>query len=261
MNAYAELCTISNFTFLTGASHPEELITRAAELRLHALAITDRNSVAGVVRAFSALKELTRLRDEAGEDTPLPRLIPGARIVLQDSAVEWLALPKDCAAWSRLTRLLTSGKRRAPKGQCHLTRADLIDWGAGMALIAMPPDPLETPVPQPHLRQMQRHFPGQCFLGAAPVYDGRDPQRLDHLAGVSHTCGLPMVAVGNVLMHRAHRRPLADVLTCLREGCTIDQIGTRRLPHGEHRLKSARRDGAAVSPPPRRPAPQRRDRR
>jgi len=267
--AYAELCVTSNFTFLTGASHPEELVTRAAELGLAALAITDRNSVAGVVRAYSALKELARLRTEAEAHgppirsqqltdhssrqtvphftgttkaphlpaAPLPKLIAGARLVLTDSAVEWLALPTDLAAWSRLTRLLSLGKRRAPKGECHLTRADLLEWGHGMILIALPPDPLET-APPPDLHPIARAFPGQCFLGAAPRYDGRDQPRLDRLFRLSQIANMPMVAVGDVLMHRSARRPLADVLTCLRLGCTIDGIGTRRLPNGERRLKS-----------------------
>ncbi|WP_210880209.1 error-prone DNA polymerase [Roseovarius autotrophicus] len=275
MTPYAELCVTSNFTFLHGASHPEELITRAAELGLAAIAITDLNSVAGVVRAFSALQELARLRSEArtttetGEgpairsrgvtdpssrqtllqpgaqarphlcpNTPLPRLIAGARLVLADSATHWLALPTDVAAWSRLTRLLSLGKRQAEKGACHLIRADLLDWGAGMILIALPPDPLETPPPRAELLQIARRFPGQCFLGAAPRYDGRDQPRLDRLAQLSQESSLPMVALGDVLMHRAARRKLADVLTCLREGFTIDNIGTRRLPNGERRLKS-----------------------
>jgi len=276
---YAELCVTSNFTFLTGASHPEELITRAAELGLAAIAITDRNSVAGVVRAWSALKELARLRDEAQataeaaqdgpairsqrvtdhssrqtvphftgatsalaqNDAPLPKLIAGARLVLTDSAVEWLALPTDLAAWSRLTRLLSLGKRRAPKGECHLQRADLAEWGQGLILIAMPPDPLEDAHPKTarsDLLSVARTFPGQCFLGAAPRYDGRDQARLDQLAVLAQGVNLPMVAVGDVLMHRAARRPLADVLTCLRLGCSIDSIGERRLANGERRLKS-----------------------
>jgi len=269
---YAELCVTSNFSFLRGASHPEKLVTRAAELGLAAIAITDRNSVAGVVRAFSALKELQRLRDEAqGEgpeirsrqvtdpssrqriaaapleglsspvDTPLPRLIPGARLVLTDSAVEWLALPIDLAAWSRLTRLLSLGKRRAPKGECHLTRADLLDWGQGMVLIALPPDILDTDARDQNradLRQVARAFAGQCHLGAAPFYDGQDQERFNRLAELAQVTGLPMVACGEVMMHRSARRPLADVLTCLRLGCTIDNLGENRLANGERRLKS-----------------------
>ena len=276
MTSYAELCVTSNFTFLRGASHPEELVTRAAELGLAAIAITDRNSVAGVVRAYSALKELARLREEVRADSgageggpavrsqrvidhssrqtvphftgetvapvfpgaPLPRLIPGARLVLTDSQVEWVALPTDLAAWSRLTRLLSFGKRRAEKGQCRISMADLEDWGRGMILIALPPDPLEGQGANPCLRRIASRFAGQCFLGAAPVYDGQDQERLDRLAEMAQSTGLPVVAVGDVLMHRSARRPLADVLTCLREGCTIDNIGDRRLANGEHRLKS-----------------------
>ena len=274
VTAYAELCVTSNFTFLRGASHPEELVTRAAELGLAAIAITDRNSVAGVVRAFSALKELERLREEAQAsgtapegpavrsrqvtdhssrqalrlredgplipaDRPLPKLIPGARLNLSDSDVEWLALPMDVTAWSRLTRLLSLGKRRAEKGACHLTRADLLEWGRGMVLIALPPDPLDgSKEGAGDLRTMARAFPGRCFLGAAPRYDGRDPARLAHLARLADSTGLPMMAVGDVLMHRAARRPLTDVLTCLRVGCTIDNIGTQRLTNGERRLKA-----------------------
>ncbi|WP_051294395.1 error-prone DNA polymerase [Gemmobacter nectariphilus] len=277
MTAYAELCVTTNFSFLRGASHPEELVGRAAELGLTAIAITDRNSVAGVVRAFSALKELARLRKErsAGTqavqdgpairsqrvmdhssrqrvahpggmaapdlpDAPLPRLIPGARLVLDDSAVDWVALPTDLAAWSRLTRLLSLGKRRAEKGGCRIGMADLEDWGRGLVLIALPPDPLEG-APHDSLRDLRRiaqRFAGHCFVGAAPVYDGQDRERLDRLAAMSQATGLPMVAVGEVMMHRSNRRPLADVLTCIREGCTIDSIGDRRLANGERRLKS-----------------------
>lgn len=277
MIPYAELCVTSNFTFLTGASHPEELVTHAAELGLSAIAITDRNSVAGVVRAFSALKELARLRNEAHAEAavagptirsqrvtdhssrqtvphftgqteasamsnaPLPKLIAGARLVLTDSAVEWLALPTDLAAWSRLTRLLSLGKRRAPKGECHLQRADLAEWGKGMVLIALPPDSLDDPGQKNtrgDLRAIGRAFPGQCFLGAAPRYDGRDQIRFDRIGLLAQEVSQPMVAVGDVLMHRSARRPLADVLTCLRLGCTIDAIGEHRLANGERRLKS-----------------------
>ena len=276
MTDYAELCVTTNFTFLTGASHPEELITRAAELGLSAIAITDRNSVAGVVRAYSALKELDRLRREAQEAAgmtqasirsrqvtdhssrqslhyasldepalvrarrPLPRLIPGARIVLTDNPVEWLALPTDLAAWSRLTRLLSEGKRRSAKGDCNLVVADLLNWGHGIILIALPRDPLDLKSGNDTglLRRVVSAFPGHCFLGAAPCYDGRDRIRLDRLSEIGQHCGLAMVALGNVLMHRSSRRPLADVLTCLRIGRTIDTIGEYRLAHGEHRLKS-----------------------
>ncbi|MCC5991753.1 MAG: PHP domain-containing protein [Rhodobacteraceae bacterium] len=163
---YAELCVTSNFTFLTGASHPEELVTRAAELGLDAIAITDRNSLAGVVRAHVALRELARSRAEgcgvhvrstrqsdassrqirAGpalsvHARALPRLIVGARLVLADSALDWLALPTSRAGYARLSRLISLGKRRADKGECHLTQADLLTLAGGqMILIALPSD-------------------------------------------------------------------------------------------------------------------------
>jgi error-prone DNA polymerase len=116
--------------------------------------------------------------------------------------------------------------------------ADLEGWGRGMILISLPPDPLEGQGAVRDLRRIASRFAGQCFLGAAPVYDGQDQERLDRLAEIAQSTGLPLVAVGDVLMHRSARRPLADVLTCLREGCTIDTIGDRRLANGEHRLKS-----------------------
>ncbi|MGY6705980.1 error-prone DNA polymerase [Roseinatronobacter sp.] len=257
--SYAELCVTSNFTFLTGASHPEELVLRAAELGLAAIAITDRNSLAGVVRAWSALKTL---RTDAGKGLPvrsatrmdassrqqvsaqelphadlpeLPKLIVGARLVLDDCAVDWVALPTDRAAYHRLARLLTQGKRRAPKGGCHLTLRDLETGCQGMILIALPPTDLAQATAP--LKALQARYPGQVFLGAPPRYDGSDQAWFDACARLALRASTPMVALGDVLMHRAARRPLADVLTCLRAGITIDQIGTRALPNAERRLK------------------------
>ena len=258
---YAELCVTTNFTFLTGASHPEELVVRAAELGLSAIAITDCNSLAGVVRGWSALKELKRetqeavpirsqhrvdssSRQEVGHRDPvakpnvtsLPKLIVGCRLVLQDSSVDWIALPRDRAAYKRLTRLLTLGKRRAEKGQCILYAKDMIPACKGMILIALPQGRLKDAAPD--IQKMVRSFPNQVFLGAAPRYDGSDQAYLTACARLAHRTSAPMVAVGDVLMHRASRRQLTDVLTCMRERITIDEIGTRALPNGERRLKA-----------------------
>nr|WP_211089825.1 error-prone DNA polymerase [Thalassobius vesicularis] len=234
MAGYAELGVTTNFTFLTGASHPEELITRAAELGLTAMAVTDRNSLAGVVRAYAALRELQR---EAPE-RQLPKLIVGARLVLRDDPVNWLALPTDRAAYQRLSRLLTLGKRRAEKAGCELTLADLEEYGQGLILIGLPPvDGIAAAASV--LKRLRRRFPEHVFVGAAPRYDGSDQGWFDACAGLALRAGAPMVAVGDVLMHHASRRQLADVLTCLREGCTIDRIGTRALPNAERRLKGA----------------------
>jgi error-prone DNA polymerase len=239
---YAELCVTTNFTFLTGASHPEEMVTRAAELRLSAIAITDRNSLAGVVRAYSALKELQREAEEAIHDGPrrgravsLPKLITGCRLVLRDSGVDWIALPRDREAYRRLARLLTLGKRRAEKGDCHLDMQDVLEGCAGMILIALPQEGL--PEATAHIQRLRRRFPGHVFVGAAPRYDGSDRAYLDACARLAQETSAPMVALGDVLMHRASRRQLADVLTCMREHITIDAIGTRALPNAERRLK------------------------
>lgn len=270
MTGYAELGVTSNFTFLTGASHPEELVLRAAELGLRAIAITDRNSLAGVVRAWSALKTLREEAEaacsvEPAETPPegslpvrsgtridtcsreqvaskslphpslglLPKLIVGARIVLRDSDMDWIALPTDKPAYQRLSQLLTLGKRRAEKGGCDLDLADLTRVAKGMILIALPPDQSAVDT----ITRMQRRFPGHVFTGAVPRYDGTDQAWFATCADLALRASAPMVAVGDVLMHRASRRPLADVLTCLREGLTIDTIGTRALPNAEHRLK------------------------
>ena len=262
---YAELCVTTNFTFLTGASHPEEMVTRAAELGLCAIAITDRNSLAGVVRAYTALKHLKEEAEEAikvrsrhrvdncsrqeignpeqienpmdtGLPEPgLPKLIVGSRLVLRDCLVDWVALPQDRAAYQRLTRLLTLGKRRAEKGQCHLDLSDLLEGAQGMILIALPQGPFKAC--RDSIQQVQRCYPGHVFLGAAPRYDGSDQEYLAACAELAQRCSSPMVAIGDVLMHRASRRQLADVLTCMREHITIDEIGTRALPNAERRLK------------------------
>ncbi len=258
---YAELCVTSNFTFLRGASHPEELVARAVDLGLSAIAITDRNSLAGVVRAHVALRELARARSEAlpirshrQTDTSsrqtdsgaglavaggaLPRLIIGARLVLQDSAVDWLALPLCRTGYASLSRLLSLGKRRAVKGQCDLRQADLLAGAEAMVLIALPPQtPAASDLAQ--IRALAARWPGNCYLGAAPRYDGRDAERFAARAQLSGALGLPLVALGDVLMHHARRRRLADVLSCLRRGCTIEGLGLHALPNAEARLKPA----------------------
>ena len=263
---YSELCVMSNFTFLKGASHPEELVTRAAELGLEAIAITDRNSLAGVVRAFSALKELQRESDEAIKvrssqrinpssremlDNPyeqplarpeggtLPRLIVGARLVLEDSSLDWVALPTDRKAYERLTRLLTLGKRRAGKGDCLLRHGDMLEGCSGMMLIALPQQGLGHGDVVAHIKAAVQRFPGSVFLGAAPAYNGSDQLYFDACSNLAYRLAAPMVAVGDVLMHHGKRRQLADVLTCMRAHITIDEIGSRALPNAERRLKGA----------------------
>jgi error-prone DNA polymerase len=162
MSAYAELQVASNYSFLRGASHPSELIARAAQLGHTAIALTDRNSLAGVVRAHVAAR-----------DSPI-RLIPGARLDLtadleapdEHSGPSFLCLPTDRAAYGRLSSLLTVGKRRAPKGQCWITREDVLHHARGQILIALPPDAPEEAA----FAAMLESFAASARAASVPCY-------------------------------------------------------------------------------------------
>ena len=164
--------------------------------------------------------------------------IVAARLVLEDAAIDWIALPTDRAAYRRLCRLLTIGKRRAAKGGCALATADLVEWAEGMILLALAPDPLAIAGPVKDIAAMARRFPGRVYLAARPAYDGRDDARLDAYAALAAVSGAPMVATADPIMHRAHRRRLADALSCIREKTTIERLGARALPNAERRLRS-----------------------
>ena len=228
MTGYAELQVTSNFSFLRGASHPEELVARAAELGLAAIAITDRNSLAGVVRAHIAAKG-------AGV-----RLLVGARLDFTDGP-SVLCLPTDRAAYGRLSQLLTRGKRRAPKGECWLGPDDLDEFGDGQIAIALAP---ETPrLPDERfaraLTRLAERFAGSCFLAAQHLSWGNDTRRIAVLAELAEALGVPLVASNDVHAHDPGRRALQDVLTCIREHCTLDEAGFRLFANAERHLKPA----------------------
>ena len=222
---YAELQVTSNFDFLRGASHPEELAARAASLGLAAIAITDRNTLAGVVRAHLVARE-----------TGLKPVI-GARLDLADG-LSTLCFPTDRAAYGRLCRLLTVGKRRAPKGACELYRHEVFAHGAGMVFIAVPPESADDePAFAAELREWAEAFPGNLHLAAHHLYRGDDVARLARLAHLAERAGAPLVATNDVHYHVPERRPLQDVLTCIRERCTIDDAGLRLFANAERFLK------------------------
>ena len=230
--SFAELSVTSNFTFLTGASHPEEMMRRAAELGLPALAIADENSVAGIVRAHVEAREIARRCGSA------PRLIPAARIVTRDGLVVTL-LPRDRAAWGQLCRLLTDGRRRARKGDCELFAEDLIHRGAGQEMLLHPAARDGAAGDWAALAQrLITRFPGQVSLLLAPRYDGQDRARFDRLARLADRLGIPTVASALPMMHHGARRRLADVLTAIRLGCRVDALGRRALANAETRLRS-----------------------
>jgi error-prone DNA polymerase len=217
---YVEFACASNFSFLRGASHPEELMLQAQSIGLSGLGLCDRNSVAGVVRAHLLKRE---------QNLPL-RYHPGARLVFSDGTPDILAYPRDRAGWSQLTRLLTLGNCRAKKGDCLLTFGDLVAHGFGLELIAMGGNAA-------CLRLLRTAMPGRVRLAASMLYCGRDHMRLAKTAALARDVRIPLIAVNDVLYHHPDRRPLQDVLTCIREKLPIDQAGRRLELNAERFLK------------------------
>ena len=298
MSAYAELAVTTNFSFLRGASHPREMVETADELGQIAIGIADRNSFAGVVRAYDEAKNRNI------------KLMVGTRLVTTDG-FEVLAYPTDRAAYGRLCRLLTAGNLAAKKGECHLTFEQILGASEGQMLIAIPPVDLfsvrhpEVPAlsaglegcqrklsgrrpsrlaslapqgdgneaspsrrevkqfphnPSAHSREggnpeLDSRFrgnerfkarlaalveaaPGRTFLAGIHYHRGDEPRRLGLLAELGEESGAPLVAVNDVFYHVPERRPLADVLTCVREKCTMAEAGLRLSVNAERHLKS-----------------------
>ena len=223
---YTELQATSNFSFLRGASHPEEMVERAAELGYRALALTDRNTLAGVVRAH-----------EAAQRTGL-HFIPGARLDLGDGP-SLLCLPTTRHGYGVLSRLITTGRRRAPKGECHLTREDVAAAAdpTGHVFIAVPP---VTPGDDfaNDLAWYRDRLAAPLHLAATHYHRGDDDRRLARLADLAEGHGIPLVATGDIHQHDPARRRLHDTLTCIREHCTIDNAGWRLEANAERHLKS-----------------------
>jgi len=224
MSGYAELAAISNFSFLRGGSHPDELVSQAAALGLSAIALTDWNSLAGIVRAHTQAKELG------------VKFIPGARLVLQDG-FQAVCLPTARAAYGRLSRLLTIGNRRAEKGSCILSLEDMLEYGEDQIFIAMAPQRWGDEFIG-SLRALRSAFPGSVYLGAARYFRAEEAKRLANLERLSFREKTPLAAVGDVLYHAPQRRPLQDVVTCVREKTTIREAGYLLEGNAERHLKS-----------------------
>ncbi len=276
MSAYAELAVTTNFSFLRGASHPREMVATADTLGLAAIGIADRNSFAGVVRAYDEAKKRNI------------KLLVGTRLVTTDG-FETLVYPTDRTAYGRLCRLLTKGNRKADKGECHLTFEDILDASEGQIFIALPPaefpgrsaakarsrafstrygeakccaaDPGSShtlslqrsrisdaafhAASRPgnggdfteRLKTLAHAAPGRTFLAGIHYHRGDEPRRLALLAELGARSGTPLVAVNDVYYHAPKRRPLADVLTCVREKCTLAEAGFRLTVHAERHIK------------------------
>ncbi|MBL0371134.1 error-prone DNA polymerase [Rhizobium sp. KVB221] len=225
---FAEIGIRSNFSFLEGASHPEELAVAAKRLGLMGIGIADRNTVAGTVRVHLAAKEAR-----------LP-YHPGARLVFADETPDILAYPTDRPAWGRLCRLLSQGNLRAnKKGTCEIYEADLMEWGEGILLVVMA-EPQTNAEGLPNLlNRLKTRFPNQVYLALVPRYDGHDRRTFDFFAAIAAEIGLPLLATNDVLMHEAARKPMADLVTAIREHVPVQKAGMRLAAHAERHLKSA----------------------
>ncbi len=227
---YTELQVTTNFSFLRGGSHPEEMVEQAAMLGYTAIAITDVNTLAGIVRAHAAARKNGSIR-----------LIPACRLELLDGP-PLLAYPTDKEAYGRLSTLLSVGNDRAEKGQCHLYKADVYKYAQGIKFIAVPPLELTVEYELEHtfvaaFKEYQQHFGAHLYLGVSRSYHANDGKRLYRLYELSTDTGVPIVATNDVHYHEPARRELQDVLTCVREKCTIYNAGFRLYQNAERYLK------------------------
>jgi error-prone DNA polymerase len=223
---YSELQVTSNFSFLRGGSHPDEMVLRAAELGYKKIAITDRNSVAGVVRAHQAAK----IKGIG--------FIPACRLDLVDGS-SLLAYPTDITAWGLLCALLSKGNLRTEKGKCELYKQDVYEHKQGIKFIAVPPATLNARFDfdddfKNTLKEYQAVFGSELYLAATRSYQGDDGKRFYRLSQL----GVPMIATNDVHYHEPERRELQDVQTCVREKCTIHTAGFRLHANAERYLKS-----------------------
>jgi len=266
-HAYAELVTASNFSFLRGASHARDLVLTALLLGHTGIGIADRNTVAGVVRAYSFLKEIRaeglippdKVREgsapgefvfiESDEAVRLGlaqteiraaamafHLAVGTRFVFSDGTPDIVAYPANRQGWGRICRLLTEGNMRGRKGECFLNLDDLIADARHLLLIVMPG---ETAANLPAvLDRLNGVAEGSLWLGATMTRRGDDRRRFAGLKRLAEAARVPLIAVNDVLYHAPHQRDLQDVVTCIREGVTVETAGRLLEANAERHLKT-----------------------
>jgi error-prone DNA polymerase len=222
---YAELQCCTNYSFLRGASHADELVARAASLEYAAIAITDHNSLAGVVRAHVAAKA-------AGL-----KLVIGAEIVPDDAPPILLFAP-DRRSYGRLSSLISRGRRSAEKGDCQLQFQDLADHAEGLLAIILSPPNAEIEDAVKGLGSYRELFGDRCYLSTTLHRGPNDDAELGRQCGLAKRLRLPLIAVNDVHYHDPRRRFLHDVVTAIRFGVTVAELGERRFPNAERHLKS-----------------------
>ena len=250
---FAELAATTNFSFLRGASHPEEMVARAAELGLAGIGIADRNTLAGIVRAHTFARE-------NAEAMGAMRVVPGARLAFVDGAPDALVYPKDRAAYGRLCRILTEGNKRAPKGECWLRLDDLLERSEGLQVVAMPSLSPSPPLPigcseeRPSLDRLsgegrgegaaiallREAFGERLWIGASLAYGADMRGALARRIALARAVQAPLIATNDALMHAPERRALADVLACIREKTTLEAAGLLTQANAERHLKAPR---------------------
>ncbi|MCU6454185.1 error-prone DNA polymerase [Sphingomonas sp. A2-49] len=254
MTGFAELVAATNFSFLDGASHAEDMVREAISLGHAGIGIADRNTVAGVVRAHRELRLIRERFAEQGIADIGFRLVVGARLVFADGTPDIVAYPVDRHGWGRLTRLLTTGNLRAQKGDCILGLGDLLRHCDGLIAIVRPqssarpatarPDALLPPMRtdadlSTTLERLAAAMPGRVWLGVDMPRGGRDQRRLAGHARQAAAAGVPLLATCDALYAAADARPLHDVLACIRQGTTIRAAGRTLAANAERHLKPA----------------------
>jgi error-prone DNA polymerase len=233
--SFAELCVTTNFSFLRSGSHPEEMVEQAAKIGLAGIGVADRNTLAGVVRAYIKAKSHN---EENGANF---RVIVGARLVFRDGTPDLIVYPKDRPAFANLTRLLTIGNRRAPKGECWLDFPDYLAHAEGLQTILIPAFEFgDEPYALGSYLQQIKAVTGEAWLAAPFQFGGEDRRRIRQLKQLAAQTGARLLATTEPLMHNAERRPLLDVVTCIREKRKLDDAGALLAKNAERQLKPPR---------------------
>jgi len=228
---YAEIGLTTNFSFLRGASHPQEYVRKASRYGLYAIGIADRNTLAGVVRAYGELGNKNR------KVRYNPKLLVGTRLVFDDGTPDILAYPRDRAAYGRLCRLLSKGKLRGEKGECHLRFEDLAEFSEDQLLILVPSYRLDGDKILRTLDALKKLPVEGVWLAATMFFHGDDRRRMVRLERLAIAARVRLIATNDALYHSHRRRALQDVLSCIREKTTIHEIGRKLEAHAERHLQ------------------------
>ena len=228
---YAEIGVTTNFSFLQGASHPQEYVHKASRYCMYAIGIADRNTLAGVVRAYAELGNRHR------KVRYNPKLLVGARLVFIDGTPDILAYPRDRQAYGRLCRLLSKGKLKADKGECHLSFSDLEEFSEGLLFVLMPPYRFETAKLLRTLDALSQLKGEGVWLAGSMFHRGDDRRRMLKLERIGTTARVPLIATNDVLYHFHGRQVLQDIVSCIREKTTIHAIGKKLEAHAERHLQ------------------------